>query len=191
MAVLKKDLYFDSLVDFVEGEEYRGILWRLYNYPFTWDDGVGTDRNRALDGLKLRDIYAEKEEIDENCVKIGPFDDCSVLELMIGMAIRCETDIMSVNGAGDRTIEWFWRMLDNLELYSSKIEEDLHDEMYQGSAEDYIWNILNRFVSRSYNYDGSNGGLFQISKPREDLRLVDLWLQLNWWLTENYNYELV
>ena len=183
MAVVKRDNYFDWLVNFVHGDEYRKILWRLYLYPFYWEDGVGTDRNRALDGIKLR------EENGGTGWQFDEIDRCSVLEMLIAMAIRCEDEIMAVNGMGDRTIEWFWIMLDNLELYSLKLEEDLADEVFEASAEDYIHNILDVFTSRSYNYDGSNGGLFKVEKPRFDMRKADLWLQLNWWLTEHYNYE--
>lgn len=183
MAAIKKDRYFEWLVTFVHGEDYQSILWRLYLRPFIWEDGLEMDRNRALDGIKLR------EENNGICPQFDEMDRCSVLEMLIAMAIRCEHEIMSVNGAGDRTIEWFWLMLSNLELDSIKLEEDLHDEVYQASAEDYISNVLDTFLNRDYNFDGSNGGLFKVEKPRADMRKTDLWMQLNWWLVEKYGYE--
>ena len=113
MAVIKRDLYFDELVDFVDGENLRGVLWRLYTTEFYWFDDIIMDRNRAMDGLKLR-------HEDKNA---GYSVNCSVLEMLIGMAIRCERDIMHVNGAGDRTIEWFWIMIGNLGLDNPDLDD--------------------------------------------------------------------
>ena len=179
MAVIKRDLYFDELVDFVDGENLRGVLWRLYTTEFYWFDDIIMDRNRAMDGLKLR-------HEDKN---VGYSVNCSVLEMLIGMAIRCESDIMHVNGAGDRTIEWFWIMIGNLGLDNPDLESDLHDEIAQKSAEDHIEFVLDQFLNRKYDYYGKNGGLFELKYPRGDLRKADLWQQLNWWLVENYGYE--
>lgn len=184
--VIVNNRYFNDLVDFVDGIEYRGVLWRLFITVFHWD--IAMDKNRASDGLKLRDKFNARDVDIDRVFKNR--DDVSVLEVLIAMSIRCEEDIMRMNGAGDRTIEWFWLMLDNLELYSIGLENDLHDEVYQASTEDYIENVLTRFMNRNYNFDGSNGGLFIVKHPRRDMREVDLWMQLNWWLVEKYGYEI-
>ena len=66
-----------------------------------------------------------------------------------------------------------------------------HLENKKGQKETliYISNVLNTFLNRDYNFDGSNGGLFKVEKPRADMRKTDLWMQLNWWLVEKYGYE--
>ena len=185
MAIIQKDLYFEWLLDKIDGEEYYSILRRLYNAEFYWMPNVGLDENRALDGLRLREDYIRETDNEPYYCP----EKCSVLELLIAMSIKCEEDVMKVNGAGDRTIEWFWIMMDNLGLYNDELENDLKDEVYQKSAEDQIDYILEKWMSRSYDRDGSNGGLFTVSNPRQDMRNVDLWMQLNWWLVEKYGYE--
>lgn len=56
----------------------------------------------------------------------------------------------------------------------------------------YYWNekkvniIINKFLRRDYREDGS-GGLFTFKKPvPDDPRNVEIWWQMNWWVSENY-----
>ena len=97
--------------------------------------------------------------------------ECSVLEMMVALSIKCE-DIMGDDRFGDRTGQWFWGMIVNLGLGS--MTDDRFDELY---AED----VINIFLDRRYDPDGK-GGLFRIKHCRQDLRNVEIWYQMCWYL---------
>lgn len=124
-----------------------------------------------MDGLELRDEYedwsGEETEMD------GP---CSVLEMMVALAIRCEKELMYDPSKGDRTECWFWIMIDNLGL------ETMDDYDYD---EDYCDYILERFLDRKYESDGYNGPFF-VHNFNRDMREMELWYQLNFYLENNF-----
>jgi hypothetical protein len=43
--------------------------------------------------------------------------------------------------------------------------------------------VLDRFLDRDYEPDG-RGGLFRVKHTDEDLRFVEIWYQMNWYLDE-------
>ena len=91
---------------------------------------------------------------------------------MIALAIRCEENIMDDTSYGDRTAQWFWGMITSLGL------GDQTD-----SRIDYIYvdDVIKRFLDRDYEPNGK-GGLFTIKNCRQDLRKVEIWYQLCWYL---------
>lgn len=97
---------------------------------------------------------------------------CSVLEMMVALAIRCEESIMDDPNMGDRTGQWFWGMVVNLGLGS------MTDAFYD---EQVVDDILARFLNRKYEPDGK-GGLFTVRHCEQDLRKVEIWHQLCWYL---------
>ena len=107
----------------------------------------------------------------------------SVFEVLAVMAIRAEEEIMCNDEYGDRSHIWFWDMMRNLDL------DAYSDDRWDSYSERDIDEIVVRFLNRDYNDDGSDGGAFILEYPRDDLRDVDLWYQMLWWLTENYGDE--
>ena len=99
---------------------------------------------------------------------------CSVLEMMIALAIRCEEHIMDDPDVGNRTGQWFWNMIMNLGLGS--MTDDQFDKRY---AEQ----VIERFLNREYEQDGE-GGLFTVKHCKHDLRTVEIWYQMCWYLDE-------
>jgi hypothetical protein len=92
--------------------------------------------------------------------------------MMVFLAIRCEETIMDDPGIGDRTRQWFWNMVINLGLGS--MTDDNYDKQL-------VTNVLERFLNREYEPDGT-GGLFVVSDRDCDLRDVEIWHQLCWYL---------
>lgn len=174
------DEYFNWLKGLVYGEYFAAersfdkLLSLLNRIEFTYS--IPMDQNRAEDGISLRYRYA----ITTNC-PYSPDDvlyeingPCSVLEMMIALSIRCEEDIMDDPGIGDRIKQWFWGMIVNLGLGG------LHDGNFdQERAERVILRLLNR----DYEPDG-RGGLFTVRHPFRDLRDVEIWTQLLWYLDD-------
>ena len=170
------DEYFEWLFDIVCGGRfaddlsYRRLLMHLHDTEFIYI--LPMDENRAVNGMNLR--YEWSLDIDEDADYIldvldGP---CSVLEMMVSLAIHCERDIMDDPGYGDRTGQWFWGMVNNLGLGA------MYDSRYDSG---YVDGVLKRFLNREYERDG-RGGLFTIKNCKYDLRKVEIWHQLSWYL---------
>ena len=167
-----KNTYFEWLFDLACGERYsratsfRKLLTHLHRTDFRYH--MLMDGNRAGDGTALRYRFHLVTGLDDDELT-GP---CSVLEMMIALALRCEETIMDDSDYGDRMGQWFWGMIRNLGLSGST------DDRYDEEKVDYI---LNRFLDRKYEPNGE-GGLFFIRNCDEDLRDVDIWCQLCWYL---------
>ena len=166
--------YFEWLYDYVckvrvnKDVQYRQLFKLLHDTEFQFY--IRNDLNRARDGVDLRYRFAIHMN-DESIYDIldGP---CSVLEMMVALAVRCEETIMDDPRYGDRTSQWFWNMLSNLGL--SYMTDDRFDKEI---ATKKIYN----FLEKRYDADGK-GGLFYIKGCKEDLRDVEIWTQLCWYL---------
>lgn len=152
---------------------YRKLLYCLHNRDF--DYILGLDGNRAEDGIELRYRFGNDFGYNQAIIASN-LDDrpCSVLEMMVALAHRCEESIMDDPDIGDRTWEWFWSMIKNLNLYS------MDDKNFD---RDYVEDILTKFLNREYEPDGT-GGLFTITSRNDDLRNVEIWYQMMWHLDE-------
>lgn len=168
------DEYFEWLSYLVCGERYSSdisfskLLMRLHSIEFRYS--IPMDENRADDGMNLRYRFSIAQGY-EHCV-----DDildcleapCSVLEMMIALAIKCEETIMDDPSIGNRTGQWFWEMINNLGLgsmYNRRFDRDLVDISVE------------RFLNRDYDADG-RGGLFIVRNYDYDLRDLEIWRQL-------------
>ncbi len=163
-----RDEYFNRLYDKACGNRYRDriyskLLAHLHDIDFRYS--MLRDSNRAEDGVSLRYRFGFDKDID------GP---CSVLEMLLGLAIRCEETIMDDPSKGDRTTQWFWTMINNLGL------SDQRDDIYNKR---YVDRVIEEFLNRDYSPDG-RGGLFYIPSCKYDLRDVEIWNQLCWYLDE-------
>jgi hypothetical protein len=135
---------------------------------------IPKDQNRAEGGIDLRYRFAISQGYEDDIEEIlyildGP---CSILEMMVALAIRCEEDIMDDPCMGDRTAQWFWGMIVSLGLgpmMDHNFDVLLVDE------------VIHRFLNREYEPDGT-GGLFTIRNCEEDLRDVEIWIQMCWYL---------
>lgn len=171
--------YLDWLCEFVCDKRSRRafskLLYTLYLTDF--DAILDRDENRIVDGLALRPRFLSEQKIDPKMEShIFGEKKCSVLELMVALAIRCEDNLMQNPDIGDRTSKWFWVMLHSLGL------DNMTDNTYDENEVSYI---LHTFITRQYDYDGW-GGLFTVQNPRRDMRQVEIWYQMCWYLSETY-----
>ena len=139
--------YFKWLTNIVCGERYSKevsydfLLSYLHSVEFTYI--LPKDRNRAEDGIDLRYRFAVSKGNPSLCNYItGP---CSVLEMMVALALRCEEHIMEDESLGDRTGQWFWGMIVSLGLGS------MTDRRYN---ENYVDYVVTKFLSRDYEPNG-------------------------------------
>lgn len=160
--------YFDWLCDLVCRQQFskqlsfRKLLTRLHETEFTYL--IQRDKNRARDGIDLRLRFSREYGVNPRELD-GP---CSILEMMIALAIRCEEDYMDDPAIGDRTGQWFWEMIVSLGLGS------MLDYSYD---EKYVDDVLERFLNREYEPNGK-GGLFTVRNCDYDLRDAEIWVQM-------------
>lgn len=166
--------YFDWLCDQVEADDYTRLAEYLHSVTFEYS--ISLDGNRAEDGTDLRYRFGEVQRIDDVIIA-GTLDrrkPCSVLEMMVALAIRCEEHIMGDPDLGDRTGLWFKNMLKSLGI----------DYMTNSSFDQILAErIINRMLDRKYNRNGE-GGLFTVNHRCSDLRTAEIWDQMNWYLDE-------
>lgn len=168
-----KDEYFEWLVDLVCGDRhienatFRKLLMYLHVIEFVYS--IPNDSNRAEDGIDLRYRFG-CDFLDDPRHDLG--GNCTVLEMMIALSIRCEETIMDDPEYGDRTSQWFWKMIVNLGLGS------MLDSRFD---RDYVDEVIDRFLKREYESDG-RGGLFTVRNCNNDLRDVEIWVQMLWFL---------
>lgn len=153
-------LWLDSLVN--DGN-HNQLIRHLYNQPYRWQFTL--DENRAAGGINLRRNYAYNNGIEFYDVKSGP---CSILEMLIALSDRI-TEIMP-----NDIRFWFWRLIENLNL------EQYDDYHFDECGVNYILNI---WLDREYGPDGK-GSLFPLQNYDGDARTLDIFSQMNVWLSE-------
>lgn len=165
--------YFEWIREFVcrnrfaKEISFAKLLRVLHNIEFRYS--LERDENRAKDGVGLRRRFALSKGYNDDYILEVVNGPCSVLEMMVALAIDCEENIMDDPEMGDRTDYWFWRMISNLGL--SGMTDDVFDE-------DEIRKAVDIFLDRKYDADGSNGGLFKVKGCPRDMRTMEIWAQL-------------
>lgn len=175
---IMKRKYFDWLCGFVKplssNTSYRNLLLHFFRTDFYAI--IPMDGNRASDGIELRYRFGREKCLHMSEVAtVLDIRDCSVLEMMVALCLRCEEQIVDEPDVGNRTRKLFWSMVKNLGLFA--MDDTSYDEF---EVEDH----LDIFLNREYKPDGT-GGLFKLRKTRHDLRNVEIWYQMMWYLSEN------
>ena len=174
--MLNEETYFKWLCSFVNTRvysfnRYSKLLRILFDTDFIYIHRY--DENRAIDGEGLRYYFSEDTGID-----LGyPHDKrCSVLEMMIALSMKIQSDYMDNPIDGDETYKWFWDMIHNLGLLNMDNKHfDYERSMY----------IIMRFLTLKYDSNG-RGGLFIIDGIEEDVYDIDIWTQADYWIDQNY-----
>lgn len=163
--------WMSNLVIDENHKEYTKLLMFLHNTEYKYS--IPMDENRYEDGLYLRHRFVYVNKYDDN------FDDicealespCSVLEMLIALTLRWYESFSYID---DTIPEFFWDMIDTLYLFH------MNDQYFDKRVCIYR---INKFLNREYESDGKYG-LFHIKHSPEDLRDVELWTQLCWYIDE-------
>lgn len=169
------DYYFDWITllvinDASVRDQYIFLLKKLHEINFYYT--IELDENRYVDGISLRDRFAYENNIPDEDMFIFNNRQCSVLEMMAALSLKCEENIMSDPEYGDRISNWFLEMIESLQLIG------MTNENFDPKWIDFRINIL---LNREYEPDGT-GGLFTIKNTRHDLTKVEIWYQMCWYL---------
>jgi len=159
-------VYFESLCNIIDfdgsANRYQKLLKYLHERPFVYS--IPNDINRAVDGLELRQQLLYKMSSEG----------CSVLEMMIALANRCETHIMHDEEYGNRTHVWFWNMIINLGLI--KETDDTYNHIH-------VERCVTKFLNRDFKRNGS-GSLFKTRRKDIDMREIEIWYQMSLYLED-------
>lgn len=147
---------------------YWELLRSLYSHKFIWN--VPNDDNRVADGLDLREKWLEESgaERDRNWLEL----ECSMLEMLIALSHHLGFQ------TSEEPMEWFWRMLDNLEL------RQYNDNVFNSRIPEIIDDTVDMINERTYNPNGY-GGLFPLQRPDRDQTKVEIWYQMAAYLQEH------
>jgi hypothetical protein len=141
---------------------YSDLIRLLGTKEFVWL--VPHDDNRIGDGLAVRQ---EVQELSETEGDLGP---CSILEILVALSRR-----LSFIADGPES-GWAWQLLCNLEL-------DKYKDPIGPRQKVKVDEILEILVWRTYSYDGY-GGFFPLAWPDEDQRYIELWYQMEFYVSE-------
>ena len=151
---------------------YRKLFMHLHNFEFV--SYIRGDENRINDGIQLRRRFSIDSGYEDNYLSSYLKEPCSVLEMMIALALNGEQHIMDDPKYGNRTGQWFWNMIVSLGL------SNMDDRNFDGL---YFKEVMQRFLNREYERNG-RGGLFTIHDPSLDMRSAEIWYQFMWYLNE-------
>lgn len=175
--------YFLWMVDLVCNKKYTdGLSWKkllkfLDSVEFAYF--MEMDGNRAKDGEQLRYRFGTENDIPISVIRYELDNrNCSVLEMMVALAVRCEEHITTDPDYGDQTGKWFFEMIESIGL--GGMDDRTFDEAYAERCVD-------DFLSRKYRYDG-RGGLFTVPNSTKNMRTLDIWYQMMEFLN-NVEYE--
>lgn len=162
--------------------DHSMLLFTLYNKDYYYDLNIPLDGCRGEDGLDIRRSYLEHYGDGFEAIELE-LRTCSVLEWLLGMAIRCEEQIMRDDEEGNRTSLWFWSMLDNMDISS------FTDDIWNVQSRVVVNSIVDDILLRNFPSDGS-GSPFPLRESCEDITKCDWWRALNLWLHENFGDDL-
>lgn len=170
-------VYYNWILKKVGGDSggFDSLLSYLFSQEYHWSFAM--DENRYEDGISLRYTFGyecgiPREEIQREIDICG----CTYLEMLAALAIRTEVDTMSNSMYGDRTYIWFWSMIKSLGLAK-------FDDEHFPSDISKIDNILSKFERHEYAHNGK-GGIVTLKNTTVDLRVEDIWTQMQWKLDE-------
>lgn len=178
VETLYKDwLYFLAFESEPERERYSLLLDNLYKIQFFSLNP--RDTNRIYDAIDFRYRFGDElcipREIIDKELKENPV---SVLEVMIALAFYCYENVSqySLNCQMDAS-SWFKDMLKSLGIL---------DMTNQNFSSDIFLEIIRKFMWGDIERNGK-GGLFTIENSNIDMRKLELWYQMNSYITEKLN----
>lgn len=177
-----KDRYFNWLVKKVypEGNDaYYHLLRFLFERQFNFL--MPNDGNRAEDGIDLRYRFGNAYSIsDPEICGVLDQEPCSMLEMMVALALRVDEQIFDPQDDEDEATRFFVSMLGSLGLFKYS---DEHFDIRE------VDRIIRRFENRTYERNG-RGGLFYIQNCREDMRTLEIWYQMMLYLNQRRSKEI-
>lgn len=169
--------------DYLQYLIWRGGLQRYVKYgrlfeimhDINFNCILERDDNRYDDGVELRDEYTIPDDYYDF---INEFMNrpCSVLEMLLGLAIRVDDEFIG-DPAEEHPEIFFMEMIKNLGL--DRFKGDRYRDVD-------VVKIVLRWINREFEKDG-RGSPFPIKYDCRDQRYLEIWDQMNVYISENYD----
>lgn len=160
-----------------EDQTYFVLGMKLFNTRF--NASVPFDDNRVADGRRLRDVYTLVSAYSSYLILDTP--GANMLEVLVALVQRFDTDVMMTEDGKERHKEWFWLMMKNCGL---DIFVDSQFTKLDSDADMACSSIINLINERGYDKSGL-GGFFPMKKSNDDQREKELWKQMHEYFLEN------
>lgn len=134
------------------------------------------DENREGDGVELRDDYSIPYCFDVELEEAFYDQKCSVLEMLIALSIRVDNEIIG-DPSKEHPEKFFMEMIENLGL-----------DIFKGNQyrDADVIKIVRKWIDRKFNKNGI-GSPFPLRYDCRDQRKLEIWDQMNAYISENYN----
>lgn len=158
-------LWLTKKIDIPNGKSYLDLFEIMHNTEFVWT--VPKDDNRVQDAIDLRGEFLDIRGGGE--LVLGG---ATCLEVVVSLSRR----LAFIADGGHRSAQWAWTLLKNLRLY--KFSDPLTPQRVERVNE-----ILYNLIWRGYHADG-RGGFFPLRNPDVDQTKIEIWHQLNAYVSE-------
>jgi hypothetical protein len=150
-------------------DDIHPVCTQMHQKGFVWF--VANDDNRLQDGLDLRleFLYETGKNAPNEALRTVHV---SVLEVLVALSRRME---FALDG---NAFDWAWVLMQNLGL-------DKFRGRLTPRKRDQVDEILEALIWRNYDADGQ-GGFFPLAWPNEDQTKIEIWYQLQNWISEQH-----
>jgi len=154
------------------GKSYWDLINLMFEREFGWVDSIPKDENRVVDGRDLRLYFTREQNLRPSALDfLGPGS--SFLEVLIALSKHMAFI------AGGSAPGWAWHLVTNLEL-------DRMSDPLSVPKRKKVEGILDTVIERTYSPSGQ-GGFFPLTWPEEDMTQIELWYQMNIYVSELYS----
>lgn len=164
-------LTYHAYTDLISKINHTNLSYILLDHEFTY---LPMDENRSVDGLDLRKRFCLETHNDICKLNSIMPSYCTIFEMILALAFRANDILPISNANGNGESNWFEKMLTNMGLY------DFTNDRFDIKLVEYK---LNHFLEREFNANGS-GSLFTFDTAKEDMRIVDIWTSMCWYINE-------
>lgn len=146
------------------------------------------DENRVEDGRHLRERFML---LNSSFVDYSVLDKpgASMLEVLVALVQKFDTQVMMTEESGDRSKQWFWEMMRNANL---DIFVDAGFTEIDNNANEICDSIITFLNNRMYDDDGI-GSFFPLKKAKKGQKkgqkgqkTREIWLQMHAYFLENH-----
>lgn len=154
-------------------KHYGRLFEILHNIDFEYI--LERDENRESDGIDLRDDFYIPDCFDFELEMAFYGRKCSVFEMLLALSIRVDDEIIG-DPAEEHPEKFFIEMIENLGL-----------GIFRGDRyrDEYVIEIVQKWMDRKFNKKGG-GSPFPMKHDRRDQRKLEIWDQMNAYISENY-----
>ena len=170
-----------------ESETYFNVARKLHAAPYKVLTTL--DENSLSDVKMMRYWYANGHSNFKDYSGIARTG-ATLLEVLIALVQRFDTDVMVSPTNEDRSAQWFWLIMRNTSMdifndsYFQPTQNGDGRMEYDTTADRLCSGIIENINQRTYEFSGE-GGCFPLKNPKCDQRKVDLWHQMHAFFEEN------